>query len=145
MFVRMEKTQEIFKSLENYVPFWTEVKEVWNHGLFGIDIGSIIIAIGIFIAFLVLRGFIARFILARLVNWSEQSATKLDDAILPCLIPPLKFIPVILGVFCAGQYLELSNGPYEFFGRLIRSMIAFTIFWAIYLASGKKHCRCWCR
>ncbi len=131
----MEKTEKFLNSLEAHVPFWTEVERVWNHGLFGNDIGSIIIAILIFTAFLILRGFIARFILQRLVEWSQRTENTIDDRILPCLIPPLKFIPVILGVFFAGQYLALDSGPDEFFSRAVRSLIAFTIFWAIYLAA----------
>jgi MscS family membrane protein len=128
----MEKTE---KFLNSYVPFWTEVTDVWNHGLFGVDIGSIIIAVLIFTGFLILRGFIARFILSKLVEWSQKTTTKIDDAILPCLIPPIKFIPIILGVFFAGQYMGFSSDADEFFGRVVRSMIAFTIFWALYLGA----------
>ena len=114
---------------------WEQVKEVWSHGLFGVDIGSIIIALLIFGCFLVLREFMAKFILRRLEVWAESSENKLDDRIIPVLVPPAKFIPVLLGVFFAGQYLEFEGGHEIFFVKILKSLIAFTIFWAIYLAA----------
>ncbi len=114
---------------------WEQVKDVWSHGLFGIDIGSIIIALLIFGSFLVLREFMAKFILRRLELWAEGSENKLDDRIIPVLIPPAKFIPILLGVFFAGQYLEFEGDHEIFFVKTLKSLIAFTIFWAIYLAA----------
>jgi MscS family membrane protein len=114
---------------------WDQVKDVWSHGLFGIDIGSIIIALLILGAFLVLREFLAKFILRRLEAWADSSDNKIDDRIIPVLIPPAKFIPVILGVFFAGQYMDLDGETEIVFVKTIKTLIAFTIFWAIYLAA----------
>ncbi len=135
MLFRMEKTQAKIEEWFEILPFWTQVKEVWNHGLFGVDIGSIIVALLILGAFLILREMLAKFIMKRLQNWAKRSANKIDDRILPVLVPPAEFIPIILGVFFAGQYLDLGDKGEIFFDRTIRTMIAFTIFWVIYLAA----------
>ena len=110
----------------------TMVVDVWNNGFMGVDIGSIIIAILIFGAFLLIRGLFSRFVLTRLHNWTAKSTTKLDDKIVDALIPPIKFIPIILGIFFAAQYMGLSETANEFVMKVERSLIAFTIFWAIH-------------
>ncbi len=115
--------------------FIGQVQEVWQHGLFGVDIGSIIIAIVIFGFFLVLRGILGKFILTRLADWAINSENKVDDKIIPALIPPAQFIPVIVGVVVAAQFLDLSPDQALFFSRIVRTLIAFTIFWAVYLAA----------
>lgn len=118
---------------------WTELKDmvidVWAHGFMGVDIGSIIVALLIFGGFLLIRGIFSRFVLKKLHNWAAKSTTKLDDKIVDALIPPLKFIPVILGIFFAAKYLQLDEELEEFVMKIERSLIVFTIFWAIHRAA----------
>ncbi len=120
---------------DNWNDFQNMVIDVWTHGLFGVDIGSILIAIGIFIGFLLIRGLFGRYVLGHLHNWAAKSTTKLDDKIVDALIPPIKFIPVILGIFFAAQYLGLSEDGMAFVMKIERSLIAFTIFWALHRAA----------
>jgi MscS family membrane protein len=108
------------------------VTDVWTHGFMGIDIGSILIALLIFFGFMLLRGLFGKFVLNHLHNWAAKSTTKLDDKIVDALIPPIKFIPVILGIFFASQYLNLSDEINDFIMKIERSLIAFTIFWALH-------------
>ena len=110
----------------------TIVIDVWKNGLMGVDIGSIIIAILIFFAFLLIRGLFSKFVLSHLHNWASKSTTKLDDKIVNALIPPIRFIPVILGVFFASQYLDFGETAKSIIIQFERSLIAFTIFWAIH-------------
>lgn len=112
--------------------FWNEVTDVWQHGLMGIDIGRIIIALAIFTAFLILRGVFSKYILLALHRWTEKSKSKLDDKIVDALIPPIRFIPIILGLFFAAQYLNIQGDLEVFAERISRSLIAFTIFWALH-------------
>jgi len=119
----------------NFEEIWTEVTYVWAHGFMGVDIGSIIVAMLILVGFLVIRGVFSKFILYKLRDWAATSKTTMDDKIVDALIPPIKFIPVILGIFFATQYLDFSEGVDEFILKFERSLIAFTIFWAIHRAS----------
>lgn len=114
--------------------FLIEVMDVWEHGFMGVDIGKVIIAIGIFFGFLVLRGIFSKYVLYRLHKWAAKTETRADDKVIEALIPPIKFIPVILGFFFAGNYMEPEGEVYAIFNNLIRSLIAFNIFWAIHRA-----------
>lgn len=111
-----------------------EVIDIWNHGFMGVDVGSIIIALAIFFGFLVLRGLFSKYVLYRLHKLTEKSETQTDDKIVEALIPPIKFIPVILGFFFAGQYLDFEGDIAFIYGNVLRSLIAFTIFWGLHRA-----------
>ena len=106
--------------------------DVWTHGLLGVDIGQIIIALLILTFFLLIRGLFGKFILSHLKKLTQKSVTTLDDKIVDALIPPIKFIPIILGVFFASQYLNLSDDANAFVIQIERSLIVFTIFWALH-------------
>lgn len=108
------------------------VLNVWQNGYMGVDIGSIIVAIGIFILFMLIRGIFGRYVLSHLHKLSAKTTNKLDDKIVDALIPPIQFIPVILGIFFATQYLELDDSLNAFVLKIERSLIAFTIFWAMH-------------
>lgn len=119
----------------NIKDFWKEVVSVWEHGFMGVDIGSILMALGIFVIFLMLRGLFSKYVLYRLNFWTEKSKTDLDDRIVDALIPPIRFIPIVLGVFFAGRSLELTPEMAEFLGRVVRTMVVFTIFWSLHRAA----------
>lgn len=114
--------------------FWAEVVDVWNNGFLGIDIGKIIVALLIFSIFLILRGVLSKYILQTLHLWTKKSSTDVDDKIVTALLPPVRFIPIIMGLFFAAQALEFDGIVAEFLTRMVRSMIAFTIFWALHRA-----------
>ncbi len=108
------------------------VIDVWTHGFMGIDIGSMIVALLIFLGFMLIRGLFGKFVLSHLHNWAAKSTTTMDDKIVDALIPPIKFIPVILGIFFASQYMDLSENADALIMKIERSLIAFTIFWALH-------------
>jgi len=117
--------------LEN---FWAEVLDVWQHGLMGVDVGSILVALLIFAGFLLFRGLFSKYVLQYLNRWTEKSKNRMDDKIINALIPPIRFVPIILGVFFSAQYLGL-NGDFEVFvSQVVRSLIVFTLFWALHRA-----------
>ena len=95
-----------------------EIISVWNNGFMGIDIGRLIIATVIFAAFLILRGVFSRYILNAVHRWTEKSETDIDDKIIDSLMPPIRFIPIVLGLFFASQYLQLDGTLADF----VRSM-----------------------
>ena len=115
--------------------FWALVTDVWNNGLYGIDIGHILLALLILAGFLLTRDIITRFILNRVRAWAERTETTIDDAIIDSLHGPIRLVPVIMGVFFATSTLQLDDTAYDFANRINRSLIAFAIFWSLYRAS----------
>lgn len=114
--------------------FWNLVIDVWQHGVAGVDVGRIAAAIGIFLLFLMLRGLLTRFLMAWLRLLTKRTPWTLDDQILETIVPPVRFIPIVMGMFFAIQIMELQGTPDLMAGNLIRSLVAFTIFWGLFRA-----------
>jgi MscS family membrane protein len=119
------------KSLED---FWMLVVDVWQHGFLGVDIGRILVALAIFIGFMILRRAFTRFVVARFKRWVDRSSVRIDNRVVEALENPIRFIPVVMGVFFALEYLGLSGLPEDIATNFVRSLVAFTIFWAFYNA-----------
>ena len=115
--------------MENFTEFWTLVVEVWKNGFGGIDIGRLLIASGLLIIFLLARRIFTKVVLSRIKAISRKTNTTIDDEIIKALENPIRFIPVTLGIFFASQYLQPTGIFAEITDSLIKSLIAFTIFW----------------
>lgn len=118
--------------LESY---WALVQEIWQDGLYGVDIGQILTAIAIFLVCLLIRGLVTRFVLARIAALAARTETTFDDAVVRSLEAPIRFIPIAVGFFLATSYLDLSGDAADFVGTVDRTLIAFTIFWALHRAA----------
>lgn len=112
--------------------FWALVVDVWNTGVFGVDLARIASALLILAGFLVVRRLFTGSVVKLVKRWAEKTKTPLDDAAIAALERPIRFVPVVLGLFFATEYLELSGATEAFATNLIRSLIAFTIFWGFH-------------
>ena len=117
-----------------FADYWGVVVDVWDNGFLGIDVGRILIAVLILLGFLVLRSLFAKFVVARMQTWTRRTKTDLDDKLFAALEGPIRFIPVTLGIFFAVDYLNLTDAPQEVADKLIRSLIAYTLFWGLFNA-----------
>lgn len=122
-------------SLTDLEEFWALVVDVWTNGLYGIDIGQITVALAIFFTLLLARNLFTRVIVHRLEAFVRRTENKFDDTLVEALRNPIRFVPVVLGVFLATSYLSLSPEVQAFVSNVNRSLIAFTIFWALYSIS----------
>lgn len=111
--------------------FWEITKEVWQQGLYGIDISRVIIAALIFILFLLIRKMFSSRVIARLKAMTAKTETEFDDEVLEILEKPIAFIPVVIGFFIATEYLDLSGTYAEIVDNLVRSLIVYVIFWIV--------------
>lgn len=119
-------------NIRNYEDFWSLVVDVWTTGVFGVDLGRIIIAIGIVLAFVVLRRLFSRFVVGYFEARAKRTASRVDDVAVAALEKPLSFVPVVIGLFVATEYLNPGDWLAGFFTLLNRSLVAFTIFWGLY-------------
>lgn len=111
------------------IELWRTVVSVWTDGLFGVDVGRYVVAIFILAGFLILRRLFTRFVLARINRFAEKSDTDFDNGLLRSVERPIRFVPVVLGIFFAIEYLELSGTVAAIADRIVRSLIIFVIFW----------------
>lgn len=112
--------------------FWNLVLEVWNNGIFGIDIGKMMAAALLFFFFMLLRHIFSRMVLGRLRALTKRTKNEIDDEVIDVLEGPLNFLPIVLGIFFATEILDLSENLQAGAENLNRSLITFNIFWAFY-------------
>ncbi len=114
--------------------FWTLTKEVWNHGFLGTTVGDILIAIGIVVIAIFARRLFSHFVVANLKRATSRTQTQFDDVAVDAIAPPLRLVPIIFGFYLAFRFLDPAPKYWVTLELVIRSMVAFTIFWAIYRA-----------
>ncbi|MEQ8516580.1 MAG: mechanosensitive ion channel family protein [Chromatocurvus sp.] len=115
--------------------FWNLVVEVWNHGVYGIELPQILAALVVFLFFLMVRSLFTRYVLGVLQRLGRRSETTVDDSLLDSLREPLRFVPVLLGIFFATRVLSLEDTAEAFVYNVNRSLVAFTLFWAFFRVS----------
>ena len=106
--------------------------EVWEKGILGIDIFQILIGLGIFLIFLLFRGFISKIIINRLKKIAKKTTNKLDDTFVQAMEGPARFFPIVIGFFIASYYLEFSSESQSFIDNVNKSLITILIFWLIH-------------
>ncbi len=121
---------------EHLQSFWHVVQDVWTQGFLGIEVGRLLIALGIVLAFLVLRHFFTMIVMKRLHRRAERTESKLDDEAVNALAPPIRFIPVVVGIFVAVGYLGLEGNFAGIADNVLRSLVVFTLFWLLFAAIG---------
>lgn len=120
--------------MQRFNDFWALVKDVWGTGVFGMDIATLLSALGIFVVFLVLRGLIARFVIGTLRLKTKRTKTLLDDEMLDALEAPIRMLPIVLGAFIALDYLPLKASHQDVADSLVKSLITIALFWGLHRA-----------
>ena len=115
--------------LENFRELFVEI---WQQGISCVNFTQIGLAIVILLFFLLLRGLIAKFILQRLKNYVAKTSNKFDDALVEASAGPVKFLPIVLGIFMATSYMDFEGKMSIFVDNLNRSLITILIFWLIH-------------
>ncbi|MEP3247201.1 MAG: mechanosensitive ion channel family protein [Sneathiella sp.] len=119
---------------ESLGKFWEIIRDAWTSGYMGLDLSSLIPALAILIFALTLRGFFTRFVVKRMVSFAGRTKNKLDDEIIEALEGPLRFVPVVIGVYFAIEVSDLAtnNNLEDTSETLVRSLVVFNLFWGLY-------------
>lgn len=118
--------------MEIFETFVLIVKDVWFTGVFNVNVGDIFIAFAIVYVFILFRQLVAKFLISWLRLLSSRTKSTIDDKILESLEGPVRLLPVTLGVFLSGQYIEIDGNLDVFLSNIVRSLIAVTIFWSAF-------------
>ncbi len=119
-----------------FMEFWNIFLEVWNTGVLGYSIGHVLLAAGIFLVFYTLRGLFTKLVLSVLRRWVSKSKTTLDDQLVDVLAGPFRLLFVVLGIFFALNAIELEGMLDQFANNLVKTLIAYVIFWGLYNSIG---------
>ena len=105
---------------------------VWNQGVFGVNLNNVLIGIVILFIFFIFRSLFSKIVINRLKSLAKRSKTKIDDEVLEAFDGPLRFVPIVIGVYISTQYIDLNQTLESFTINLNRSLITIQIFWFLY-------------
>lgn len=120
--------------MDTILNFSELILEVWRTSGFGIGMEKMLSAFMIFLFFAVLRGLFSRFVLQRISRLAAATQTQIDDMLIVALERPLKFFFLVIGIFFAVEYLQLSGMPAIISEKILTSFVAVGLFWFIYAA-----------
>ena len=118
--------------MENMSGLWAEVLSVWQTAVFGVGVDQVLSALAVFILFLLLRRVFTRIVLRTLGTITRRTMNAFDDELITALEQPLRFVFVIIGLYAATQAVSFPEEIDVLLTRLVRSLIAFAIFWTLY-------------
>ena len=110
--------------------------DVWKNGISGINISEIIIALLIFLAFLLLRGLFSKFVIKRLEKYVSKTTNRFDNSLVESLKGPTKFFPIVIGFFIATSYVSFGESTESFIDNANRTLITILIFWSLHQIIG---------
>ena len=117
--------------MDSLIEFWAIVVDVWSNAAFGTDLGRIVVGVGAFAVFLVVRRLFARFVIAWLKRLAGKTTTDIDDRTIEALDKPLRFVPIVFGFFIATEVLQLEGTFDVVAAKITRSLVTLTLFWAV--------------
>lgn len=107
------------------------VVEIWTEGAFGLTYGEIFVAVGIILLSILVRGLFARTVVRAITRAAAGTKTNFDDALVKAISTPLKIVPVIIGIYIAIQVIDIEGEAAGIADRIVRSIIALSIFWTL--------------
>ncbi|MEM7768055.1 MAG: mechanosensitive ion channel domain-containing protein, partial [Pseudomonadota bacterium] len=105
--------------------------DIWNEGALGLTYGEIIMATGIMLLALVIRGIFARTVVRGITRAAAGTETNFDDALVKAIATPLKIVPVIIGFYFALQVIDIGPNTEDLANRMVQSVVALAVFWTL--------------
>ena len=89
--------------------FLNLLNSVWSEGVYGINLSNIVIGLVILFVFVFFRSLFSNIVVSRIKVIVKKSETQIDDEVLEAFKEPIKFIPIVIGVYVASTYINLNE------------------------------------
>ncbi len=110
----------------------TELKDLIDQTVFGIDLARFIIAFLLVVIALVLKRVVAHFFTKPLFRAARKTTSELDDSFLKSINKPAEFLVVIIGLYFAVSVLQLPEVPTDLdllARNLVKGLFVLNIAW----------------
>ncbi len=114
------------KGLEQYL------HQLWNEGFLGVDLGSVFMALGIFLFFMLFRKWFYRIIIKRVAKIALGAVSKTEAETIDCIEKPASYLPAVFGMYLALEYLNLHGNTELVADRVLSSVFIFVLFWTFF-------------
>ncbi len=113
---------------------WIQTLMTWEHGINGIDVRRLAIALIVLLTTFLLRRFVARLFLrliGRVLHYLGPSAEQASATVLG---PPAQLLSLVIGLLIVTDVVVKSERLNAIGHDLVRSLIVFGLFWAAHRA-----------
>ena len=105
---------------------------IWERGIGGMSVGSLLLALAILAVAGLLRRPVAALAL-RQIRFMLRHATAVHaDEVVRALAPPLRFLPILIACLVITQILALDDRGRALLGSVNRSLAIFLLAWALF-------------
>lgn len=106
--------------------------KAWVEYFYSDDFKYLLLAIGIFLFFLLLRKFFTTYVYKILLKFIRKTPTELFTQILLAYEKPIQWLFIIIGLRVSAEYFPYIDQDSELFLNLIRAAIICLISWGLY-------------
>lgn len=92
------------------------------------------VAVGIFLAALIVRRAVTWIILRLVAGWAESESVSMSGEFLQALRRPISLLPVIAGLYFALKYLQVKAGIGLVSSAVAHTLFLLILFWGLYSA-----------
>ncbi len=119
----------------NIEEIYLNLKELLQYTLLDNSLWQITLAVIIIVISLAFRQIFVSIVMKYLEKVAKKTKNELDDKIVKAIDPPARLLFVVVGIYLATKVMKLPIGVQNFMLHLVRSLIAFCVFWTAYRAS----------
>ncbi|NEU95596.1 mechanosensitive ion channel family protein [Bradyrhizobium sp. UFLA 03-164] len=115
---------------------WAIFLSLWQRSILDLTVGHFIVSIVILAIAVLIRRFFSRTVISRIHAWSSGGEGDLNRTIVDALAPHLQSIPIVLAILIIGEFILTNQRLKDGLLQVDQSLIAFTIFWALFEVIG---------
>lgn len=116
----------------------SRIEAIFGAAPFGISYSTYVSAVAVLVGSLVMVWLI-RPVLNRFTRRNPDNKQKaLRESIVDAIVPPLRVLPIIIGIYVSLHILSLSGKASVVAGELLKTLIIAAIFWALARLSGNS-------
>ena len=114
--------------------FYTQIRNVFSDGVFGINLFDLGIIISAIIFSLLIRGIFAKIIVSKVKKIVKKTSNNIDDKLFDSLIPPFKLLPVVIVFLIITLYFDVQSSLGLYLQKINSTLSTIFVFWLIHQA-----------
>ncbi len=122
---------EIFSTIQNNIDklYSGKYGEIFAYAIFGIPVANLVVALLVFLFFLLLRRLFTKYTVKSLLNFAKQTKSRYDDLIIQEIYKPVEFLFIVIGL---NLFFKLSFLDSALTKTIINILITITLYWILY-------------
>ena len=111
-----------------------QFQTVFLNGVFGISLIELFIVFSSFLFALFIKGLFAKFIINKIKKIILKTTNSIDDKIFDSLIPPIKFLPIVIVFLAITLYFDIDSTLGFYLKKINTTLSTIFIFWLVHQA-----------